>query len=402
MWLVMQKEIKELLRDRKTLFFVIALPLLLFPAIFGIAIYFGGQAVEKARSEVLTFAIVNADQAPVLSQSLSEQELLDRVEIEAGADISEWVKQGGADFVIEIPENYGNNPLEAGQVNLKVYFNDAGLNMVERRIREVTDGIAEENQAQVFDLLGVESDKRSGVLEPIVIEKINVADKREDIGEKAGRFFPYIVFILCLQGAMLPATDLGAGEKERGTLETLLISPIERHNIVMGKFFAIAISGVVSALITVLSMAVWGAGLGYALVSFGGAAQAIVDFIAAISVFDFLLMFLMLIPVVAIFASALLSLSIYARSFKEAQGYMTPLVFVVIIPVVMAMLPGVDLEGGWAWVPLTNVALAMKELIKGTMDYFALIPIFGSTAIIAGGLIYFSIFWFNREKVLFR
>ncbi|MDM7860004.1 ABC transporter permease subunit [Alteromonas sp. ASW11-36] len=397
MWLVMQKELKELLRDRKTLFFMIALPLLLFPAIFGVAMYFGGQAVEKARSEVLTFAILNAERAPQLSQSLAEQELLNRVEIEAGTDISEWVKQGGADFVIEVPVNYGNNPLESGQIELKVYFNDAGLNMVERRIREVTDSIAENNQAQVFELLGVDADKRSGVLNPIVIEKINVADQREDLGEKAGGFVPYIVFILCLQGAMLPATDLGAGEKERGTLETLLISPIERHNIVMGKFFAIAISGVVSALITVVSMAVWGT-----ILSHGMAAKVVVDFMAAISLFDFLLMFLMLVPVVAIFASALLSLSIYARSFKEAQGYMTPLVFVVIIPVVLAMLPGVDLEGGWAWVPLTNVALAIKELIKGTMDYFALLPIFGSTAIIAGGLIYFSIFWFNREKVLFR
>ena len=81
---------------------------------------------------------------------------------------------------------------------------------------------------------------------------------------------------------------------------------------------------------------------------------------------------------------------------------MTPLVFVVIVPVLLAMLPGVELKGGWAWVPLTNVALAIKELIKGTMDYFQLFAIFGSTAVIAGGLIYFCIFWFNREKVLFR
>lgn len=397
MWLVMQKEIKELLRDRKTLFFMIALPLLLFPAIFGIAVYFGNEALEKAKSEVLTFAIVNAENAQALTQALSDQELLDRVEIEAGADISEWVKQGGADFVIEVPENYGDNPLESGQIALKVYFNDAGLNAVERRVRDVTDEIAQTNQTKVFEYLGIAEDKRKGVLNPIVIEKVNVADQREDIGGRWGGLVPYLIFILCLQGAMLPATDLGAGEKERGTLETLLISPIERHSLVMGKFFAIAISGVVSALITVGSMALWGT-----MLSYGNAAQAIVEFMSAISLIDFLLIFLMLVPVVAIFASALLSLSIYAKSFKEAQGYMTPIVFMVIIPVALAIVPGVDLEGGWAWVPLTNVALAIKELISGTMDYFALIPIFGSTAIIAGGLIYFSIFWFNREKVLFR
>lgn len=397
MWLVMTKEIKELLRDRKTLFFMIALPLLFFPVIIGAVGYFTSQAVQKAESKTLTFSIVNAQFAPELKQRLEGEELLELKAMPEGSDVKEWVKQGNVDFVIEIPENYSNNILEAGQINLKLYFNDAGLNMVERRLREVIDEVATVNQSTLFAQLGLTDEQQQGVLEPITLEKVNVADQRENLGEKLGGFVPYLIFILCLQGAMLPATDLGAGEKERGTLETLLISPIERHQLVLGKFFAIALSGVVSALVTVLSMGVWGL-----VLSQGMAVQAVVDFMGAISILDFVLMFLMLVPVVAIFASVLLSLSIYARSFKEAQGYMTPIVFIVIVPVILAMLPGVELKGGWAWVPLTNVALAIKELIKGTMDYFALLPIFGSTAIIAGAFIYFCIFWFNREKVLFR
>lgn len=397
MWLVMTKEIKELLRDRKTLFFMIALPLLFFPVIIGAVGYFTSQAVQKAESKTLTFSIVNAQFAPELKQRLEGEELLELKAMPEGSDVKEWVKQGNVDFVIEIPENYSNNILDAGQINLKLYFNDAGLNMVERRLREVIEEVATANQSTLFAQLGLTDEQQQGVLEPITLEKVNVADQRENLGEKLGGFVPYLIFILCLQGAMLPATDLGAGEKERGTLETLLISPIERHQLVLGKFFAIALSGVVSALVTVLSMGVWGL-----VLSQGMAVQAVVDFMGAISILDFVLMFLMLVPVVAIFASVLLSLSIYARSFKEAQGYMTPIVFIVIVPVILAMLPGVELKGGWAWVPLTNVALAIKELIKGTMDYFALLPIFGSTAIIAGAFIYFCIFWFNREKVLFR
>ena len=397
MWLVMTKEIKELLRDRKTLFFMIALPLLFFPVIIGAVGYFTSQAVQKAESKTLSFSIVNAQFAPELKQRLEGEELLELKAMPEGSDVKEWVKQGNVDFVIEIPENYSNNILEAGQINLKLYFNDAGLNMVERRLREVIEEVATANQSTLFAQLGLTDEQQQGVLEPITLEKVNVADQRENLGEKLGGFVPYLIFILCLQGAMLPATDLGAGEKERGTLETLLISPIERHQLVLGKFFAIALSGVVSALVTVLSMGVWGL-----VLSQGMAVQAVVDFMGAISILDFVLMFLMLVPVVAIFASVLLSLSIYARSFKEAQGYMTPIVFIVIVPVILAMLPGVELKGGWAWVPLTNVALAIKELIKGTMDYFALLPIFGSTAIIAGAFIYFCIFWFNREKVLFR
>jgi sodium transport system permease protein len=312
-------------------------------------------------------------------------------------DIVAWVKQQDVDFVLKIPENYSNDVLQSGQISLTLYFNDAGLNMVERRLKAVLDDIANDNRTAAFNLLGVNQSQQVGLLEPIVIDKVNVADQRENWGEKIGGMVPYLIFLLCLQGAMIPATDLGAGEKERGTLETLLISPIERYKLVLGKFYAIALAGIISALVTVGSMAIWGTVLGQ-----GMAVKVVTDFMSAISAIDFVLMFLMLIPVVAIFASALLSLSIYARSFKEAQGYMTPLVFVVIVPVLLAMLPGVELKGGWAWVPLTNVALAIKELIKGTMDYFQLFAIFGSTAVIAGGLICFCVFWFNREKVLFR
>jgi sodium transport system permease protein len=196
---------------------------------------------------------------------------------------------------------------------------------------------------------------------------------------------------------MLPASDLGAGEKERGTLETLLISPIERNKLVMGKFLTIAFAGVTSALITVVSMAIWGL-----VLSQGVGVEAVANFMAAIGAIDFILMFLMLVPVVAILASTLLSLSIYARSFKEAQGYMQPLVFIVIVPVLIAMMPGIQLKGIYAWIPLTNVALAIKELIKGTMDYMQLFAIFASTTVIAVALIGFCVYWFKQEKVLFR
>ena len=241
------------------------------------------------------------------------------------------------------------------------------------------------------------AEQQGALLNPIELKQISTADQRENWGEKIGGMLPYLLFILCFQGAMFPATDIGAGEKERGTLETLLISPIDRTKIVLGKFLTIACAGATTALITVISMAVWGL-----VLSRGFAMQFVTDFMSQIGIVDFVLMFLMLIPLVAIFASVLLSISIYARSFKEAQSYMGPLVIFVIIPVMVALMPGVELKGGWSWVPLTNVALAMKELVKGTMDYFQLIAIFGSTALIAVLLLGFCVYWFKQEKVLFR
>ena len=397
MWLVFLKEIKELLRDRKTLFFMIALPILVFPAIFGVVTYVSSKAIQKAESEVLDYAIIGAEYAPDLVARIAESEEFNLVSAPEDTDIKQWVKEENADFVLVIPENYSNDVLANGQISLTLYLNDSGLNLVQRRLNEIVDAIEEENQQTAFSSLGLDETQQVALIDPVVVEKVNVADQRENWGEKIGGFIPYLVFMLCLQGAMIPATDLGAGEKERGTLETLLISPIARHKLVLGKFLAIALAGVTSALVTVGSMAIWGI-----VLSQGMAIELVADFMGSISGMDFLLIFFMLIPVVAIFASVLLSLSIYARSFKEAQGYMTPLVMFTIVPVIMAMLPGVELKGGWAWVPLTNVALAIKELIKGTMDYVQLIAIFGSTAAIAGALIAFCVYWFNQEKVLFR
>jgi len=397
MWKVMLKEIKELLRDRKTLFFMVALPILVFPLLIGVVMFFAGKAVDKAENKVLDYAVVGAQYAPALVEDLAASDLFNQVMIDEGQDIAAFVKSEQADFVLVIPDNFSEDALQSGQIELSLYLNDAGLNMVRRRLDKIVDVYAERSQQKAFASLELDESQQQALIEPIVIKKVDVADKRENWGEKIGGMIPYFIFMLCLQGAMIPATDLGAGEKERGTLETLLISPIERHKLVLGKFLTIALAGATSALITVSSMAVWGL-----VISQGMAIKMVSEFMSAINAIDFVLMFLMLVPVVAIFSAVLLSLSIYARSFKEAQGYMTPLVFAVIVPVMLAMLPGVELKGGWAWVPLTNVALAIKELIKGTMDYFQLFAIFSSTAVIAGALLYFCVYWFNKEKVLFR
>lgn len=397
MWLVFKKEIKELLRDRKTLFFMIALPLLIFPIIFGVVGVVSKQAMDKAENKVLNYALVGGEYAPQIVLDLQQPEKFNLVELDKNADYAEIIRNDEVDFVLEIPENYSSDVLTNGQANLKLHFNDAGLNLVYRRVNEIVKSQSELFQQDAFASLGLTEVQQSALIEPVVLEKVNTADNRENWGEKIGGMLPYLLFIICLTGAMAPATDIGAGEKERGTLETLLISPIDRNKIVMGKFLTIAFAGTMTALVTVASMVIWGL-----VLSQGMAIKFVADFMAQIAMIDFLLIFLMLVPVVAIFASVLLSISIYAKSFKEAQSYMGPMTILVIIPIIISLLPGVELKGTWAWVPLTNVSLAMKELVKGTMDYYQLFAIFGSTVVIAGALFAFCVYWFNQEKVLFR
>lgn len=401
MWLVFKKEILELLRDRKTLFFMVALPIVVFPLLFGGVIYFTSQAVSQAQTKTLTYAIVGEQYSPALVAEFKTVENLALKALPADISSEEQMKaaviDGTFDFIIAIPENYSASIESSGQIVFKIYLNDAELNSVQSRLSEIIDSFEEAFQRDAFARLGMDESQQKTLLDPMIIEKVNVADEREKVGAMIGGMIPYILFLLCLQGAMLPAADIGAGEKERGTLETLLLSPISRTDIVMGKFFTIATAGAVSALVTVLSMAIWGV-----ILSQGMAISFVSNFMASIGAVDVALVFLMLVPIVSMFAAILLSLSIYARSYKEAQGYMTPLVFVVIVPVIIAAVPGIELKGVWAWIPLTNVALAIKELIKGTMDYVQLFAIFGSSVIIAGALIAFCVYWFNQEKVLFR
>ncbi len=402
MWLIFKKEFKELLRDKKTIIFMILLPLLLFPAIFGVGIFFMSNAAEKAENEILKYAIVGEAYAPDIVESFAEaSEKFELVSVDGAfeneSDYATLIKNETLDFVLVIPETFDADILASGQHKIGLYLNDAGLNKVYGRVAEIIDVYMDEFQLAAFTELGLNEAQQEALLKPISIEKQNVADDREVWGERIGGFLPYFIFILCLQGAMAPAADLGAGEKERGTLETLLISPMDRYKLVLGKFFTVSAAGIITALITVSSMAIWGI-----VLSQGMAIEFVVEVMSMIGIVDFILIFLMLVPVVAVFAAILLSLSIYARSFKEAQSYMGSLIMVVIFPVLIAMMPGVELKGAWVWVPLTNVALAMKELFKGTMDYFALFGIFTSTAVIAIGLIMFCIHWFNKEKVLFR
>jgi sodium transport system permease protein len=355
------------------------------------------QAIDKAETQVLNYALIGGQYAPDIVKELQQPEKFSLVEIKVNADYTSIIRNEIVDFVLEIPENYSNDVLKNGQANVKLYFNDAGLNLVYRRVNEIVKSQSELFQQSAFTSLGLDATEQSALIEPLVLEKVNTADDRENWGEKIGGMLPYLLFLICLSGAMAPATDIGAGEKERGTLETLLISPIDRNKIVMGKFLTIAFAGTMTALITVLSMVIWGL-----VLSQGMAIKFVADFMAQIAILDFLLIFLMLVPVVAIFSAVLLSISIYAKSFKEAQSYMGPMTILVVVPIMLALLPGVELKGGWAWVPVTNVSLAMKELVKGTMDYYQLFAIFGSTVIIAGALFAFCVYWFNQEKVLFR
>jgi len=392
------KEMKEVLRDRKTLIFMVALPTLVVPVLMNIMIGFIVRAEKKAQTETLTFAIFGAEYLPDLANEFSEEKGFEKVNIPTQEVIASAIEENKIKFGLVIPQTTREQLERNEQVAVQFYYNNASAtSKVKNRAGKVIREFSEKYRSERLAGFGLDTpQEQEHLLNPVTIEEHNIADMREVLGERVGGMLPYLFIIFCFMGAMYPAIDLGAGEKERGTLETLLLAPIRRYQIVLGKFFVIFTTGVTAALLCLTSFGVMLA------VKVQEITGELGEVIASVSVVDLVLIAAMLIPTAAMFAALLLSVSIYAKSFKEASAYCGPLNFLAIVPAFIAMLPIVKLDWYWAMVPITNISLAIKELIKGTMNYEMFIAILGSSVVIAGAFLFFCSRWFEREAVLFR
>ncbi|GAA76233.1 sodium transport system permease protein [Pseudoalteromonas sp. BSi20480] len=364
--------------------------------------FISSQAALEADQKVNTYVIINGEYAPEFTNKVFYHKSF---ELYKGSktfntieELKAGVTAGDIDMGIYLPSN-AEDTLDSGeQSKWEVVFNDAkSINFLFDRVKELAQEYSDVLQAKKLKSFGIEESTHKAILTPIEVVKVDTADKRENLGEKIGGFLPYLLIPLVLMGATYPAIDLGAGEKERGTLETLLLTPITRTELVLGKFITLLTTSIASTTITVVSMGCW---VAVAL------AFADLDFIktafSTLAVTDLLMIFVLLLPLAAIFSSLALAISIYARTFKEAQNYMAPLSMGVFFPIIISIMPNMELTAKTAFIPVTNVALAIKDIIKGTVDYTFVGLIFLATALIAGALLAFCVKWFNREDVLFR
>lgn len=232
-------------------------------------------------------------------------------------------------------------------------------------------------------------------LEPLKLrEESDLATKTEVTLYVIGSFLPYIVIAFAFLGGFYPAIDLGAGEKERNTLETLLLSPTSRTEIALGKFFVILTTSLLAALLGVTSIAL----SARYLAPEGLMAGANFDFKLSTGA----LIALLAIPPAMAFSGLLLAISIFARTFKEAQNYMAPLQFIIILPAMAAMIPGLEMSWKLAMIPLVNVSLLSRDFLKGDTNwgYYALT--LASCLLLAGASLAYAVYQFRKEEVLFR
>jgi sodium transport system permease protein len=233
-------------------------------------------------------------------------------------------------------------------------------------------------------------------INPVNVTFEDTASKQEQIGEAVGGFIPYIFIILCFTGAMYPAIDLGAGEKERGTLETLLTSSAPLTQIIMGKLLLIICSGLFAASLSMTSM-------GLALLSMG---SKIGNFASEIGPMlqpgNLFMFFSHLLPLTVFFASFLLTLSLFAKSFKEAQSIISPMMALIIVPLVFGMIPWVKLSYVTAFIPILNISLASKAIFSGNVPWGPLAVVYVSLIALAAIGFVACTKLVGRESILFR
>ncbi|SDG71841.1 MULTISPECIES: ABC transporter permease [unclassified Duganella] len=397
MWTIYLKELLELVRDRRTFFFTVFVPVFAMPLIFTGFGFLTSSMFKQASTADMAYAVFGKEHAPQLAERLAQEKGFHEIVLASPDEIKSAIAAERIKFALVIPPGMTEQLAQQQQGVIQLHYNSAAtIDLTRRRVATILADHNSELREQALSALRLNKQQLAFALDPVKLEEHSTANKREQMGAIIGGMLPYILLMVCLMAAMYPAIDTGAGEKERGTLETLLLAPVSRTAIVLAKFLMLFTIGLTSALLMIVSV-------GLLLHFFGQAIGGdLVLMVRAIGPLDLAMVALMLVPTAAIFAAILLSISVYAKSYKEATGMISPLIIVTILPTLVALLPGVELNWRWAMVPLTNVSLAMKELVKGTMDYSMFSVILLSTTVTAGLLLAVCRWWFNREQVLFR
>jgi len=398
MGIVYRKELTEALRDRRTLISTLLVPLLLFPLL---SVGFGALAVtlvKKAEEETPKVMLLGGGDSPAVLEALRTSKKIEVVP--ATPDWKDKIVNKEIRAAIAIPDGLEASLAQQNPQTIEIYKYEGELkssisaDTVERSLKTYRDKVIEAR----LDANHVPS----SILTPFRIKQENVAPPEKVGGAAFGGIIGYMVILLCLTGGMYPAMDLTAGEKERGTMETILSSPISRLDLVLGKFFLVLTASLVTAALSVLSMGVsfWGM---QQLKAFdvtknpdAAGMQLHIGFTAVLSVF------LMALPLAVLFSAGLITISLFAKSYKEAQSYVSPLMILVIVPAVAAMLPGVELTAKLALIPILNVSLLCKELVTGTYHWNLIALIFLSTCVYAAASLFLAVKMFQREDVLFR
>lgn len=354
---------------------------------------FGFVASTISKPENLKVHVVRGESA--LRKAFSDAKLNVQTvgSIEAGEQL---IRDGKARVVLALPEDSDLRSAGIKPVEVVVAFDpkDQKSQITLGAVRRVFSEMNREVVKQVLVAKGVSAE---------MSEPVRVKERPVKVGEGGANDFvvgmlPYLIVIWAFYGGMSIVADLVAGEKERATLETLLISPVSRTSIALGKFLALATVCLVSSLSSIVGLLVI-----YVLNL--PITRPLLENGMGLNATSFAVILAVLIPTVALFAALLVAISTYSRNVREAQTQTTLLSFVVILPAVFSQFIGFTDFGSERWInliPVLNTATTIRSALLGKFDALGLLITLGSSAVLATLAIAFAVRMFQKEEVLVR
>jgi len=389
------KELRDLLRDRRTVISMIVVPVFVLPGLMVAVSLMATKVVGQARQEVAKVMLLGGQDSPETVAALRQLKTVQFVP--AAADYTNQISARIIGAALEIPPGFDAAlKTDSAGAAIRIYSYEG----------ELKSTLAAEGLEQFFRqwkdrIISRRLEGRkvpNTVLTPFSVARTNVVSSRKITGNLIGMILPYVVILMCMTGAIYPAIDLTAGEKERGTLETLLCSPVARAHLVLGKVLIVLTASVVTALLSLSSN-------GVALVVVRQVARGLAQGKGAPLTLDPMALegvAVMMIPMAVFISAVMIALGLFARSSKEAGSYLQPLIIAAILPAAAGGLPGVEMNYVLAFIPVFNVSLISKEILAGVIHWKFIALVFGVMAAYAVLAVVAAVVIFKRESVLFR
>ncbi len=366
------KELRETLRDRRTIVTLMAMPLLLYPML-GLGLRFLTFQESSDQKVEYRLAIATEAEAGWLSEAL---QLGDRL---LGTSSETQQQTSALDVQLLVPNDPSEFDLEAlvqdsvADVGIRVKFPEstvdnpspstARVQLLQNRgsilSRDAVDYVQQRLEAANREALRLRSEQRGKEFQ-FPIEQVRELITPVETGSAVLGLLPLILLLMTVTGGVYPAIDLTAGERERNTLETLMTLPVPRFRLLLAKFVAVVAVTMLTGLMNLLAMSLTLYALQLDKTLLGGDG------------FTFGLgckLFLALSAFALFYSAVLLLLTSSARSFKEAQAYLIPLLLLSIAPGLVILIPGWNLASGTAVLPLVNMLLLSRELLEGTVTF---------------------------------
>ena len=400
-WQVARKELLSTVRDRRTLTSTILMPLLLIPLFtVGMPLLLG-KAFDSQGQDRQKVGVIGT-LPPALRASLTADRKGDTgLELLPVTDALQAVQSDTVDAVLRVPADL---PTRAGQPSgtVQLYAKLGSLKAESGVLAKAQERLTAYNDS----LVATELKARGlpiNVLTPIKVQRLDASKPQESASGQLAFIIPMFLLQFILAGSMATAIDSTAGEKERGTLEVLLVTPVRRPEVVVGKLLATTVTALTSAAFGVVGLLLSGP-VGRAMSqSSPGTVASSMGGQLSLTPGSAAILLLMALSAAALISALLISVSIFARSYKEAQTYITPITLLIVLPAVgLQFADFIGRSAALYSIPVVNAMVVILDIVKGSANVqMALLAVIVNL-VFTGILVLLAVRSFGREQVIFR